>query len=274
MEATVIKQIELSGLFHKYSLEWNLNDDVNILVGINGSGKSTLLRCINALLSREYSYLKWMGVDITALLSDNERIAYTKKGIVNPANATINYEYITTFDVPLKDKRSLGKSESPLDKELQSIVYTIGSSRRSFSNYRFKATNYPKTAGIINDRIRRLFKLIDKLFAQTEKTIAIDPDDNQLVFHKDDSVIQLEELSSGEKQLLIIVFTVFLMEEEPYVLLMDEPEISLHIEWQQNLIEVIRKLNPNCQLIMATHSPSIFGKGWGDKMFFIEDLFK
>jgi predicted ATP-dependent endonuclease of OLD family len=47
---------------------------------------------------------------------------------------------------------------------------------------------------------------------------------------------------------------------------MDEPEISLHIEWQQRLIDVIRDLNPNCQIIISNHSSSIFGQGWGDKL--------
>ena len=67
---------------------------------------------------------------------------------------------------------------------------------------------------------------------------------------------------------------VFLMEEQPYILLMDEPEISLHIEWQYKLFEEIRHLNPNCQIITSTHSPSLFGDGWGDKLVFVEDLIK
>jgi predicted ATP-dependent endonuclease of OLD family len=62
------------------------------------------------------------------------------------------------------------------------------------------------------------------------------------------------------------------MEEHPAILLLDEPENSLHIEWQQQLIDVIRTLNSNCQLIISTHSPSIFGDGWGDKLFFLEDM--
>ena len=62
------------------------------------------------------------------------------------------------------------------------------------------------------------------------------------------------------------------MEEEPYILLMDEPEISLHIEWQYRLFEEIRLLNPNCQIITSTHSPSLFGDGRGDKLVFVEDL--
>ena len=53
---------------------------------------------------------------------------------------------------------------------------------------------------------------------------------------------------------------------------MDEPEISLHISWQSKLIDTIRNLNPNCQLILTTHSPSIFAKGWQDRIIYMEDL--
>ena len=53
---------------------------------------------------------------------------------------------------------------------------------------------------------------------------------------------------------------------------MDEPEISLHIGWQDKLIEKLRQLNPQCQLILTTHSPNIFVNGWEDKIIFIEDL--
>ena len=64
------------------------------------------------------------------------------------------------------------------------------------------------------------------------------------------------------------------MENKPYILLMDEPEISLHIEWQAKLFEEILKLNTNCQIITSTHSPSLFGDGWSDKLVFVEDMLK
>ena len=35
-----------------------------------------------------------------------------------------------------------------------------------------------------------------------------------------------------------------------------------HIEWQYRLFEEIQKLNPHCQIITSTHSPSLFGDGW------------
>ncbi|MFK5976872.1 MAG: AAA family ATPase [Sulfurovum sp.] len=65
----------------------------------------------------------------------------------------------------------------------------------------------------------------------------------------------IKKLSSGEKQILIIFLSIIIQGETPFILLMDEPETSLHVEWQSILIENIRKLNPNVQIIIATHNP-------------------
>jgi predicted ATPase len=64
-------------------------------------------------------------------------------------------------------------------------------------------------------------------------------------------------LSSGEKQLLIQFLEVLLQESRSVIFIADEPEISLHVIWQENLLKAIRKLNENAQLIIATHSPDI-----------------
>jgi predicted ATPase len=269
----VIKRIEITSLFHKSNVEWDLYPDVNILVGINGSGKSTILRGINALLSKDYLYLKNLKMAVEITLSDSTVLSYSGiSGITKNNQIRLNHEYITTFDVPLKDKKTIKQTETPLDKELQKVIYVVGKNQKSFSNYRLKAMNYPELAKNINQKVDELFDMINRLFAETQKKIEINRENNSLFFRRDQSVISLENLSSGEKQLLTIVFTIFLMDEEPCILLMDEPELSLHVGWQQQLIDIIRQLNPNCQIIIATHSPSIFGEGWGNKLFFVEDL--
>lgn len=71
--------------------------------------------------------------------------------------------------------------------------------------------------------------------------------------------VEIEDLSSGEKQLLIILGQALLQESEPVVYIADEPELSLHVEWQENLTIAISELNPNAQIIFATHSPDIVG---------------
>ena len=80
------------------------------------------------------------------------------------------------------------------------------------------------------------------------------------------------QLSSGEKQMLVILLTVLVEDEQPYVLFMDEPEVSLHIEWQQRMIGLIRELNPNAQIILTTHSPAVIMDGWMDAVTEVSDI--
>ncbi|MDR1120901.1 MAG: ATP-binding protein, partial [Dysgonamonadaceae bacterium] len=115
-------------------------------------------------------------------------------------------------------------------------------------------------------------EIVNDFFAETNKTFEIQGD---VFFRQSDGTkITLEQLSAGEKQLLIILTKVLVQDEKPFVLLMDEPEISLDIDWQGKLIRSIRKINPNCQLFIATHSPGIFGDGWNDRLIFMEELLK
>ena len=191
-------------------------------------------------------------------------------GFLSNYVSEFEFDGLSTFDVPVSNKSKLKQDESPLMLELRNLILQTGTG--SFNDYRLRATQSKELSDKINTRIKNFFKQINKLFENTNKKIEIDFS-NRIVFNSETETIQLEQLSSGEKQLLLILFKVFLMDEKPYVLLMDEPEISLHISWQQDLIKTIRTLNPNCQLIIATHSPSIFGKGWGDKITFMEKLF-
>ena len=72
--------------------------------------------------------------------------------------------------------------------------------------------------------------------------------------------------------MLAILLTVLVEDHEPYVLFMDEPEVSLHIEWQKRLIELILELNPNVQIILTTHSPAVIMSGWMDKVTEVTDI--
>ena len=112
--------------------------------------------------------------------------------------------------------------------------------------------------------------MIDQLFSDTEKKI--DRKNNEIQFHQNGETLTPYQLSSGEKQLLVILLTVLVENNEHYALLMDEPEISLHIEWQQQLIGLIRKLNPNAQIILSTHSPALIMDGWMDVVTEVNEI--
>ena len=53
---------------------------------------------------------------------------------------------------------------------------------------------------------------------------------------------------------------------------MDEPEASLHFEWQQRLIGMVHELNPNAQIILTTHSPALIMNGWEDHVTEVSDI--
>jgi predicted ATP-binding protein involved in virulence len=83
--------------------------------------------------------------------------------------------------------------------------------------------------------------------------------------------IPIRKLSSGEKQLLIFLSETLLQEQEPYVFLADEPELSLHIEWQEDLVPSLLRINPNAQVIFATHSPDVVNK-YQSNLIMMEEL--
>lgn len=71
--------------------------------------------------------------------------------------------------------------------------------------------------------------------------------------------IDLLSLSSGEKQLLILMAHARFGSGKGRTLIVDEPELSLHLRWQEMLVDALMKSNQDNQFIFATHSPEIVG---------------
>lgn len=119
-----------------------------------------------------------------------------------------------------------------------------------------------------------VFSPIDQ-FLRTIKEFITDKEFNfiggELYIKNNHGSIRQENLSSGEKQLLILFIETLLQREQQYIFLTDEPELSLHIQWQRNIIPAIKKLNPNAQIIAATHSPEVASK-YKDSIFNMEKL--
>ena len=112
--------------------------------------------------------------------------------------------------------------------------------------------------------------LVDDLFADTGKTIVRTA--NEICLTQIGETLQPYQLSSGEKQMLVILLTVLIEDQKPYVLFMDEPEVSLHVDWQQRLIDIILELNPNVQIILSTHAPAVIMNGWMDNVTEVSDI--
>ena len=117
---------------------------------------------------------------------------------------------------------------------------------------------------------KRFQDIVDDLFEETGKKIV--RTENEIRFSQIGETLLPYKLSSGEKQMLVILLTVLVQDNRHGVLFMDEPEISLHVEWQQRLIGIIRELNPNVQIILTTHSPAVIMDGWMDVVTEVSDI--
>ncbi|WP_068913031.1 AAA family ATPase [Acinetobacter sp. WCHAc010034] len=89
---------------------------------------------------------------------------------------------------------------------------------------------------------------------------------------ENNKTISYDSLSSGERQVIYIFTKVINANENNALILMDEPEISLHLSWQEMLLSEIRKVNKNSQIIIVTHSPAIVMNGWMDSFTDIKDI--
>lgn len=262
-QAQYISSIEIKALWRGgRHVKWTLRPDVNILSGINGVGKSTIINHSARGLSR---------IDSGELRSGEvaEGVSIT----LMPEDATtIRYDVIRSFDRPLLHSDLLEKlADSRVRTELDWQIYKL---QKRYLDYQVNIGNRiielltsgdPADAQLAAQvsQPKALFQdMVDRLFADTHKSI--DRRSNEIQFYQKGETLTPYQLSSGEKQLLVILMTVLVENQEPYALLMDEPEVSLHIEWQQQLITLIRQLNPNAQIILSTHSPALIMDGWLD----------
>lgn len=110
--------------------------------------------------------------------------------------------------------------------------------------------------------IRQFEETIQEFFEESknaqDKRIRILNDGRIKVFI-DNQVLPLRVLSSGERQLIIFFANlIFNMEtDDEGVFIADEPELSLHLEWQKRFVKTMIKVNPRIQIIFATHSPEL-----------------
>ncbi|MFS2488137.1 AAA family ATPase [Parabacteroides distasonis] len=105
--------------------------------------------------------------------------------------------------------------------------------------------------------ISEIYEYLDSFFV--DKTSI--KDTGSFDFLINNSRINYLQLSTGEKQLLYILLVVFNTNKKTCILLMDEPDLGLHVIWKEKFVSILRKINPNAQIILTTHAPSMV-RGW------------
>jgi predicted ATPase len=273
--ADYIKRIEIDSLWSgKKHIIWELNRQVNILSGSNGQGKSTILNKV-----------------VKGLSAGGEFPSHMLKGVkldVVPEDAKwIRYDVIRSLDSPMVEltesvlMNSLAKIREiagpvAVRSALDFQIYHL---QRKYLDYQVNIGNRiiaqlqqgnMDAAQHLSEQKKRFQDIVDDLFSETGKKIV--RTENEIRFSQIGETLVPYQLSSGEKQMLAILLTVLVEDNQPYVLFMDEPEVSLHIEWQKRLIDLCIELNPNVQIILTTHSPAVVMNGWVDSVTEVSDI--
>jgi ABC-type glutathione transport system ATPase component len=273
--ADYIRRIEIDALWSgNKHIVWELNPQVNILSGINGVGKSTIINKV-----------------VKGLSAGGEFPSHLLKGVhldVEPADARwIRYDIIRSLDSPAMLSPAAGAKPQIADLLPQGTMwegaslldYQLYFLQRKYLDYQVNIgnriiaqlqTGNTEAAQQLSQKKSRFQDMIDDLFADTGKKIV--RTENEIRFTQIGEMLVPYQLSSGEKQMLVILLTVLVEDDQPYVLFMDEPEVSLHIEWQKRLIDLITELNPHAQIILTTHSPAVVMNGWLDYVTEVTDI--
>jgi pentatricopeptide repeat protein len=268
-----IKQITVKNLWQRGDIVWDLSDDVNVLVGNNGSGKSTILNLVYEALQPEISEdakKRYFGLiaELVIRFEDDTFVIVDSSGDRFPSKLEFfetDVSRVATFDVP-----------DSLDEQIKQLLIKFETYQKHMfkkmvelarpGNQSIQSDSINKLIGSRNNfvtTVNQLFSESGKAFSEEHNTFKLDNQQNELTH---------EKLSSGEKQVFAILLQMLLQEEKPAIILLDEPEISLHIEWQRELLTNMRKLNENCQIIAVTHSSNMFSRGWIEHVKNIDDI--
>jgi predicted ATP-binding protein involved in virulence len=152
--------------------------------------------------------------------------------------------------------------ENPQEVVRDVLMLYVEDSFKKIEIFDDLASKIETLLSIINKRFKHKKLFIDKekgfLF---KSTIKLDAKGNR-------QIISVEKLSSGEQNELVLFYLLLFKTEQNSLILIDEPEVSLHISWQNSFIEdltQITKLN-NLDVLIATHSPDIIANNWNLKI--------
>ena len=169
-------------------------------------------------------------------------------------------EKITIFFESLLNDIKKSKNENGLNIE---ILFKL-SELIKINSVIEKAERLEQSKSKVTQPLSNFLNAVNKFIKgkNNKKEICIDKEGQLFLKTSHKPKIDLQLLSSGEKQIVtFFAYLVFgLNNTNQSLFIVDEPELSLHLEWQLEFVDTLLELNPDIQLIFATHSPEIIGK--------------
>jgi len=260
--------------------------DLLVLAGSNGSGKTRVLESILKYF-QDYLNYKQNNIEVGIFYEEKEKNCTSNVQNFFYGLKTFSYHEVNN---PLYEQHIEIKNKLDI---LPKIIYVP--TEINFQKMNVASTTLVQEYGFINivntnlikdipsyiatkmisamlknknekvgDVQKKVFNEINEIFENLSidvKVEDISQDGRNITLFTNSSgdKFDINELSSGEKQLFLRTLAIKMLNPENSIILIDEPELSLHPKWQQRIVDVYRKIGKNNQIIIATHSPHILG---------------
>ena len=268
--------------------------DKIVLIGENGTGKTTILKEIYDLMDIESNSKSENKIFLE--LEENEKYLFKNYLLENNNNIIMEDDILyDCADIKCLDikKEAFNFEEIEKDKYKSKVIYlpaevNFNSLKRVDRTFRYKykfrneinenlISDLPSAIAnriyvemIMNEDLparesrEKICKEVNSIFESMDLDVELiglskDEDTVPIFRNIEGKEFDISGLSSGEKQLFLRALSLKFLNVNNSIILIDEPEISLHPRWQRKIINVYENIGENNQLIIVTHSPHIIG---------------
>ncbi len=244
-------QIDNYRVLNNFNIDFSNNDIINpitVICGINGSGKTTLLEFINEVFKKQNITLanKESYINI-------EQEQYSKNSLFNENKYKLTSGFLkknnTDFKINFSDKLIYYKASKENTSAQKLITNYID--ELIYEKDIKSSDAYEELRGFLNKTLKAFNLEVE--FGSLDK--------NKEIYFKNNQSdrIKLKDLSGGEKEIITKIFPLYISNIKDSVILIDEPESSLHPNWQNEIMTLYQEVAKqyNNQIIITTHSPHI-----------------
>ncbi len=254
----MIRGIEVKGLFGRFSYRLPLGEEkIAVLTGPNGAGKSTILSLVYALSTCDEEIVLRTPFNSIEFVFDEGKCKVEKVG-------GKLYYYLGEKETDGKSvARAIGKVKLIGKHNFFSALLTGEKELGEFiGKIRALPSEIKKAVGVFDERIEVFVNLLDER-TEFKKPLVTAENGLEFIDEVTGEKLAFSQLSAGEVALCVFYYDILFGAEENSLLLIDEPETSLHIVWQFTLIDDLYEtlsLIEGARAIVSTHSPQVLSR--------------